>query len=242
MINEPITKTRDQLIIENLPLVKFIVNRMTINLPPGLEKSDLLSIGSWGLIDAAQKFDPTKGVLFKTYACTRIKGAILDELRRLSLGGQTLCRKTKTLEKAVQMVEERTGKPATDPDIAKEMGMTPAELESLYCDVSRSFLVSLDQHTDSESPSEFSLENIEDHRQIDPSKIIENNELKDTLKKAINSLPSQEKQVLALYYYEELTFKEIGLVLEVSESRICQIHTKAMVHLRTKLARFRSEE
>lgn len=232
---------RDKLIVDHLDLVKYVVNRMTINLPPGIDKNDLISIGSWGLIDAAQKFDPRKGVLFKTYALTRIRGSILDELRRLSLGGQALCRKTRNLEKATQAVEIRKGGPASEDEIAEELDMTTDELQQLYSDVSRSFLISLDAQSGDDDKSDTGLSNLADHRSPDPSQIVEQIELTETLKDAIDDLPDQEKQVLALYYFEELTLKEIGSILEVSESRISQIHTKAIIHLRGRLQNYRAD-
>jgi len=230
---------RDKLIVEHLNLVKYVVNRMTINLPPGVEKSDLISIGSWGLIDAAQKFDPRKGVLFKTYAITRIRGSILDELRRLSLGGQALCRKTKNLEKATVAVEIRKGSPATDDEVAEELGVSTDELLQLYTDVSRSFLISLDASS-GDDDSDSNMKSLQAKRTSDPSIIVENIELTETLKQAIDELPDQEKKVLALYYFEELTLKEIGMILEVSESRVSQIHTKAIVRLRGRLQKYKN--
>lgn len=226
------TTSRDALILAHLDIVKYVVHRMTLNLPPGVERDDLMSIGSWGLIDAAKKFDPTKGAQFKTYAVTRIRGAILDELRRLSLGGQALCRKTRNLEKAVRAVESRHNRTATEIEIAAELGISVDELWELYSDVSRSFLISLDASDENEESAIYSIQDV---KTIDPSDYAERMELRDTLTTVINELPDQEKKVLALYYFEELTLKEIGGVLGVSESRISQIHSKAIVRIRSRL-------
>ena len=226
---------RNRLVEDHVHLVKYVVNRMAISLPPGMGRDDLLSIGCWGLIDAAGKFDEAKGVLFKTYAITRIRGAILDELRRHSLGGQTLCRKARALEKAVRLVESRhDGKSAPDEEVAEELGITE-KLRHLYTEVAHSFLVSLDDHTYNDDDSESFVDGLKDTKMPEPSMAMEKLELKETIMKHIESIPQQEKLVLTLYYYEELTFKEIGRVLNVSESRVSQIHTKAIVRMRGRL-------
>lgn len=228
--------TRNELVEGHLHLVKYVVNRMAVSLPPGMGRDDLLSIGCWGLIDAAEKFDHNKGVLFKTYAITRIRGAILDELRRHSLGGQTLCRKARALEKAVRAVESRyDGKKAPDEEVAKELGVTVEKLRHLYTEVAHSFLVSLDDHTYNDDNSESFVDGLKDNKMPEPAEVIETIELKETIMKHIDSIPQQEKLVITLYYYEELTFKEIGRVLNVSESRVSQIHTKAIVRMRGRL-------
>ncbi|MDA1352934.1 MAG: FliA/WhiG family RNA polymerase sigma factor [bacterium] len=228
--------TRNQLVEDHLHLVKYVVNRMAVSLPPGMGRDDLLSIGCWGLIDSAEKFDTSKGVLFKTYAITRIRGAILDELRRHSLGGQTLCRKARALEKAVRLVESRyEGKKAPDSEVAKELEITIEKLRHLYTEVAHSFLVSLDEYTYSDDDSESYVDGLKDEKMPEPAEAMEALELKETIMTHIDSIPQQEKLVLTLYYYEELTFKEIGRVLNVSESRVSQIHTKAIVRMRGRL-------
>jgi RNA polymerase sigma factor FliA len=230
------TATRNTLVEEHVHLVKFVVNRMSVSLPPGMGRDDLLSIGCWGLIDAADKFDLNKGVMFKTYAVTRIRGAILDELRRHSLGGQTLCRKARALEKAIKAVELRNdGKSATDEDVAEELGITVEKLRHMYMEVAHSFLVSLDDHTYGDDDSDSFVDTIQDSNIPEPAKAMETIELKETIMGHIDSIPQQEKLVLTLYYYEELTFKEIGNVLNVSESRVSQIHTKAIMRMRGRL-------
>ncbi|RAP34482.1 FliA/WhiG family RNA polymerase sigma factor [Candidatus Marinamargulisbacteria bacterium SCGC AG-439-L15] len=227
---------RNQLVVDHIYLIRYVVNVLNIKTPPGVTRDDLMSIGSWGLIDAANKFDMSRGVLFKTYAVTRIRGSILDELRRHSLGGQTLCRKAKTLEKTIRQIEqEKEGKPATDEEIAKALGFSKEKLLKLYTEVSRSFLISLDDIIRSSDNGETIVDTIEDTRSPEPSQVMEKSELKQTLLELVDALPEQEKRVLTLYYYEELTFREIGYVLEVSESRVSQIHTKAILRMRSRL-------
>ncbi|MBT5856011.1 FliA/WhiG family RNA polymerase sigma factor [bacterium] len=226
---------RNMMVLDHLYVVNFVVSRMSINLPPGMSRDDLISIGTWGLIDAANKFDESKGVLFKTYATTRVRGAILDELRRNSLGGQTLCRKARHLEKAVRKVEfGKDGTAATDLEVAKEMGVTVEKLHILYAEVARSFLVSLDDPTYRDDEGNTLGDSLPDSSS-EPFKTIASKERKTLIKGVVQALPRQEQMVLLLYYYEELTFREIGLILSVSESRISQIHTKAIVRLRGRL-------
>lgn len=228
---------RNQLVSDHVHLVKYVVARMSVNLAPGVSREDLISIGSWGLIDAADKFDASKAVQFKTYAITRIRGSILDELRRQSLGGQTLCRKARMLEKAIQAVETRkSGAPAEDAEVAEELGISVNKLQDLYAEVSRSFLVSLDEQNYQDDANKESLgDSLPDKKSPDPETLVERSELKRMIMSCIGEAPEQEKKVLVLYYYEELTFKEIGHILSVSESRISQIHTKAIFRMRGRL-------
>lgn len=231
-----VTQGDDELVMSHLYLVKFVVNRLTMNLPPGVTRDDLYAIGSMGLIDAAKKFDQSKGVLFKTYSVTRIRGAILDELRRYTLGGQALCRKARLIEQAMKVIRQRNNSAtASDEDLAKELGISVNKLQKMMTEVSRSFLISLDEPTyNDDSTSQFS-DTIEDKRLLTPELFSEKNERKVILKQIIQELPEQEKKVLILYYYEELTLREIGDIMSVSESRISQIHTKAVLRLRSRL-------
>ena len=229
-------KNENQLVISHLYLVKFVVNRMTMNLPPGVTKDDLHAIGSMGLIDAAKKFDTSKGVQFKTYSVPRIRGAILDELRRYTLGGQTLCRKARQIEQATKAIEIRKdGGSASDEEVADELGITKEKLNKMMTEVSRSFLISLDEPTYSDNVTTSFADTIEDQRLLTPDIFLENKERKSLIQNVIQELPNQEKKVLVLYYFEEITLREIGLVLGVSESRVSQIHTKAILRLRSRL-------
>ncbi len=207
-----------------------------MNLPPGITKDDLHAIGSMGLIDAAKKFDVKKGVQFKTYSVPRIRGAILDELRRYTLGGQTLCRKARQIEQATKAIEIRKeGESASEEELANELGITKEKLNKMMTEVSRSFLISLDEPTYSDNSSTSFADTIEDQKMLTPDLFIENKERKRLMQEVIQELPEQEKKVLVLYYFEEMTLREIGLVLSVSESRVSQIHTKAILRLRSRL-------
>ena len=234
--SEVLSEARNEMIMDHLYLVKYVVNRMTMNLPPGVTKDDLHAIGSMGLIDAAKKFNEDKGVLFKTYSVSRIRGAILDELRRYTLGGQTLCRKARQIELAIKAIEIRNqGKSATLPEIAEELDVSLDKLNKMLTDVSRSFLISLDEPTYVDDSKTSFSDTIEDNRLISPDQFIENKEQQKIVRDIVQELPNQEKQVLVLYYFEELTLREIGVILKVSESRVSQIHTKAIIRLRSRL-------
>ena len=225
--------------VEHIYLVKYVANRLTTNLPPGVSKDDILSMGTWGLIDAAKKFNRKRGVLFKTYALTRIRGAIIDELRRNTLGGQALCRKARQLEKAVSALEETNDtKDISDEMVAKELGVSDEKLQQMYYDVARSFVLSLDQSSskDDDDASTF-VDSLSDKNVVDPFKSAERRNLKEIIIESLKQLHDQERKVILMYYYESLNFREIGLVLNVSESRVSQIHTKAIAHMRVKLKR-----
>jgi len=227
----------ETLVLSHMNLVQQEVSRIRFNLPPGVDRDDLVCVGNIGLIDAAQKFDPSKGAAFKTYAATRIRGSIFDELRRHSLGGQTLCKKARRLGRAVESLGVQKKSGATAADIAKVLSLSVADLDDLYMDIHRSFMISLDaiicesedleQNPDCESA---------DYAQ-DPAALAEAAAVKAELRDAIYGLPDQEKRVMSLYYYEDLSLKEIGRVFEVSESRISQIHGKAVNRLRGRLKR-----
>ena len=189
-----------------------------------------------GLIDAAKKFDQSKGVQFKTYSVPRIRGAILDELRRYTLGGQTLCRKARQIEQATKAIEIRKeGESASDDELADELGISKEKLHKMMAEVSRSFLISLDEPTYSDNSTMSFADTIEDQKMMTPDTFLEKKEQKYLMKQVIQELPEQEKKVLVLYYFEELTLREIGLILSVSESRVSQIHTKAILRLRSRL-------
>jgi RNA polymerase sigma factor for flagellar operon FliA len=230
------SKEENQLVVSHLYLVKFVVSRLTMNLPPGVTKDDLHAIGSIGLISAAKKFDESKGVLFKTYSVPRIRGAILDELRRHTLGGQTLCRKARQIEQATKAIEIRKdGGSASDDELADELGITKKKLYKMMAEVSRSFLISLDEPTYADNATASFADTIEDQKMMTPDTYLEKKEQKNLIKQVIQELPEQEKKVLVLYYFEELTLREIGIILHVSESRISQVHTKAILRLRSRL-------
>lgn len=235
-------KIREELIINYAPMVKYIAGRIAVGVPPTVEFDDLVSYGILGLIDAIEKYDPNQGSKFKTYASSRIKGAILDQLRLLDWVPRTVRAKGRQLEGVYAHLEYKLGRAATDEEIAQAMGITTEDLAHLIADVSGTALLSLDDvwHIgDSEDDDVPIVDTIESPSSQVPEAIIEREEVKRLLVDAINRLPQKEREVVALYYYEELTLKEIGEVLGVTESRISQLHTKAILRLRGYLSRLK---
>ena len=228
---------RSALIAEYAPLVKYLANRMAIRLPPSVSVDDLISSGIIGLLDAIEKFDPSREVQFKTYAEFRIKGAILDELRTMDWVPRSIRKKVREIEKAVITVERKLNRPAEDSEIAEVMGI---ELDTYYgmLDKARGIdLLSFDEYLDShrdnfESKKSFKSLIAGGHDTIDH---IMSQELKEVIADGIKGLPKKEQMVISLYYYKGLTLKEIGEVIGLTESRISQIHTKVIIKLRTRL-------
>lgn len=228
---------RDALVAKYAPLVKFLANRMAIRLPPSVAVDDLISAGIMGLLDAIEKFDPGREVKFKTYAEFRIKGAILDELRGMDWIPRSIRKKVREMEQAVNSVEQRLNRPAEDSEIAEQMGV---DLETYYdmLDKARGIdLLSLDRHVDSYKDNGESKRSYRSliRGDYDPVDHIMTRELNEVIAYGIKELAEKEQMVLSLYYYNGLTLKEIGEVMGLTESRISQIHTKAVIRLRTKI-------
>ena len=229
-------QVKEKLIIKYISLVKYVAGRMMISLPPSVELDDLESAGIMGLIDAIERYDPKYGVKFESYAIPRIKGAILDELRKLDWVPRSIRSKARVLERAIFKLENEKGGPVTDEEISKGMNISMSEYYNLLKEIATSSLLSLDESIFSDDGGKASLhEVIEDKEAENPIDEINREELKETLIKAIDDLPEIERLVIALYYYEELTLHEIGQVLQLSESRISQIHTKTILSLKGKL-------
>lgn len=224
---------RETLIIEYSPLVKIIAGRLSMYLGYNVEYEDLVSYGIFGLIDAIDKFDYGKGIKFETYASLRIRGAILDQIRKMDWVPRTLRQKQKRMDAALLKLEKELGRPATDQEMAAELGITIDEYYSWESQSKASGLVSLDEFL--EQGSEIKTESTEGVRYDTPEAVVEKQELKEILKAALDVLTEKEKNVILLYYYEELTLKEISSIMEVSESRISQLHTKALQKMKTKL-------
>lgn len=223
---------REQLILEYAGLVKIVAGKLSMYLGYNVEYDDLVGYGTFGLIDAIDKFDYDKGVKFETYASLRIRGAILDQVRKMDWLPRTVRQKQKRLDAAYQKIESEAGRMATDEEVAKELEITVDELENWQQQTQVSNLVSLDEYMEQGEPkieSNFS----EDY--VQPERIVEQNELKEILAKTLKELTEKEQKVIYLYYYEDLTLKEISAILEVSESRVSQLHTKALQKMRTKL-------
>jgi len=224
---------KEKLIIHYLPLVRYIVDRLPVADIPSVSLDDLISSGVVGLIKAVEKFDPQRRVKFETYAFPRIRGAIIDELRSLDWIPRSLRRKAHLLEDTYLSLQDKLGKIPSNKELAKAMNIEEGELSQLLIEENYFSLRSLDQKEDNSGGS--LKEIIPSTKTKDPFRIIEEEEEKNILKKAISELSEVEGTVITLYYYEELTLREIGEVLGVSESRVSQIHRKALFHLRSQL-------
>jgi RNA polymerase sigma factor FliA len=231
--------TRERLILHYAPLVKYVAGRVGVGLPPNIEQADLVSYGIFGLIDAIEKFDLSRAIKFETYAISRIKGAIIDELRSIDWIPRSIRSKAREVERAYAALEAKLHRTPTEPEVAAELGIGLDELHSIFGQVSFVNVLALDEllNVNGEKGDKVSLvDTLEDTRVEDPVRAFESQETKHLLARAINLLPEREKIVVTLYYYEGLTLAEIGQVLGVTESRICQMHTKAVLQLRGKLA------
>jgi RNA polymerase sigma factor for flagellar operon FliA len=230
---------RERLILHYSPLVKYVAGRVGVGLPPNIEQADLVSYGIFGLIDAIEKFDLERAIKFETYAISRIRGAIIDELRSIDWIPRSVRYKAREVERAYAALEAKLHRTPTEPEVADEMGITLDELHTIFSRVSFVNVVALDEllNVGGEKGDKLSLvDTLEDTKAEDPVAAFESEETKYLLAKAINHLPEREKIVVTLYYYEGLTLAEIGQVLGVTESRICQMHTKAVLQLRGRLA------
>ncbi len=233
---------RDFLVQKYSPLVKYVAGRVAIGMPQNVEFDDLVSYGSFGLLDAIEKFDPDRDIKFKTYAMTRIRGAIFDELRSIDWIPRSIRQKAKQVEETIAMLENKLGHTVDDDDIAKEMGISSEELQSLLAKISGASMISLNDiwYLGDDNDEVSFMETLESPANLNPDTLIEKEEIKSVIVEAIKHLPDKEKKVIVLYYYEDLTLKEIGEVLEVTESRISQLHTKAIMRLRGKLMRMKN--
>jgi RNA polymerase sigma factor for flagellar operon FliA len=230
---------RERLILHYSPLVKYVAGRVGVGLPPNIEQSDLVSYGIFGLIDAIEKFDISRAIKFETYAISRIKGAIIDELRAIDWIPRSVRYKAREVEKAYAALESRLHRTPTEAEVAAELGIALEELHAIFSQVSFVNVIALDEllNVGGDRGDKLSLvDTLEDTKAEDPVAVFETEETKYLLARAINTLPEREKIVVTLYYYEGLTLAEIGQVLGVTESRICQMHTKAVLQLRGKLA------
>lgn len=230
---KPTPEIREQLILAYAQLVKLVAGRLSIYLGHNVEYDDLVSYGIFGLIDAIDKFDMDKNVKFETYASLRIRGAILDQIRKMDWIPRTLRQRQKKIDEAMKNVEMRTGKAATDEEIALELGVSGDELLNWQSQLKVTNVVSLNEFE--EQGQEPTMEFASQNRFSQPEEVVEEEELKVKLVEALELLTEKERRVIELYYYEDLNLKEISLVLEVSESRVSQLHTKALVKMRKKM-------
>jgi len=226
---------REGLILHFAPLVKFVAGRVGSGLPRNVDQNDLVSFGTFGLIDAVDKFEPERGFKFETYAVTRIKGAILDELRALDWVPRSIRSRAREIQRAMADLEHRFQRTPTEDEIADEMDVTTDTLRSHLGEIANLGFVALDELLNpSEKDSGAMSETVADYAAIDPSGSFEKDETRYMLADSIIRLPDRERLVLTLYYYEGLTLAEIGGALNVTESRVCQIHTKAVLSLRNR--------
>ena len=228
---------RDQLILHYSPLVKYVAGRVAVGLPQNVDQADLVSYGIFGLIDAIEKFDPERGFKFETYAISRIKGSILDELRSIDWVPRSVRAKARSLEKAYAKLEGDLHRTPTDAELAEELDMSEGQLAQLLSQISFVGMAALDEMLAGGDRGEsITLGDTIADAGRGPVTIYEAEETRQLLAETINRMPERERLVLTLYYYEALTLAEIGEVLRVTESRVCQIHTKAVLQLRSRLA------
>lgn len=230
---KPTQEIREQLILAYAQLVKLVAGRLSMYLGHNVEYDDLVSYGIFGLIDAIDKFDLEKNVKFETYASLRIRGAILDQIRKMDWIPRTVRQRQRKIDDAIKQIEMRTGKTASDEEIAIELGLTEEELTNWQSQLMVTNVVSLSEFE--ESGQEPVMETVNKNRFLQPEEVVAEQELKETLIEALELLTEKERRVIELYYYEDLTLKEISLVLEVSESRVSQLHTKALLKMRKKM-------
>jgi RNA polymerase sigma factor for flagellar operon FliA len=229
---------RERLVLAYSPLVKYVAGRMGSGLPAHVEEADLISYGLGGLITAIERFEPERGIKFETFAITRIKGSIIDELRSLDWVPRSVRSLAKAIERASGKLEHLLHRAPTDEELAEELELSVEEFEESLIKIANSSVIALDElwTVSDESGDQVSLlDTIEDENAAEPSAEYDAGALKDHLSEAIARLPEREKLVVALYYYESLTLREIGEVLGVTESRVSQLHTKAMLRLKARL-------
>jgi RNA polymerase sigma factor for flagellar operon FliA len=231
---------REALVLRYLSLVKYVAGRLAIGLPTFVDVEDLFGAGLLGLMQALDKFDQDRNIKFETYAIPRIRGAMLDELRSQDWIPRSIRKKAKILEQAYAEVEARLERTATDEEIASYMKIKIQEYYALVDEVCLTTLVSLDKEITNSNEGFYALldESLRHNSGPDPSQVLEDKELRHLIRDTINLLPDKERTVLNLYYYEELTLKEIGEILGISESRVCQIHTKAVLRLKGRIRQY----
>lgn len=225
---------RERLILHYSPLVKYVAGRVGAGLPRSVDHNDLASYGLFGLIDAIDKFEPDRGFKFETYAINRIKGAILDELRALDWVPRSVRSRARRIETAIAELEHRLQRSPTEEEMSAQLEMPIDELRDALAEIGRSGIAALDEFVSSDSSTSMG-EMLADPRGISPEHAFQSEETRRGLVDAINRLPPRERLVVTLYYYEGMTLAEIGEVLGVTESRVCQIHAKTMMSLRNRL-------
>ncbi len=234
-------KIREYFVRKYAPLVKYVAGRIAIGMPNNADFEDLVSDGLVGLLDAIEKYEPERGIKFKTYAVTRIRGAIVDGLRERDWIPRSIRQKAKEIEGFMLELEKKLGRAAEDEEIAEAMGISPEEYQKIMRNISGTSILSLHEiwHIGTDDDEVPMIETLESPESLKPDVIVEKEEIKKIIMEALENLPEKEKEVIVLYYYEGLTLKEIGEVLNVTESRVSQLHTKAITSLRAKLSKLK---
>jgi RNA polymerase sigma factor FliA len=231
---------RDRLILTYAPLVKYVAGRLGSGLPAHVDENDLVSYGLLGLIGAIERFDPDRDIKFETYAIARIKGSIIDELRAMDWVPRSVRSRARDIERAIGELERKLMRAPTDEEIAEKLGVTTDDLNESLSEIGRSSIAALDElwtiSSGGGGDQVALIDTIEDTTGPEPQSELAQTELREALGEAIARLPEREKLVVTLYYYEELTLREIGEVLGVTESRVSQLHTKAILRLKARLA------
>jgi len=231
-------RARERLVVAYSPMVKFVAGRLGAGLPSHVEDADLISYGLVGLIGAIERFEPERGIKFETFAMTRIRGSIIDELRSLDWVPRSVRSRAREIEAAQTKLEHELQRAPTEAELAAKLNMTEEELQGALLEIANSSVYALDELwtvSDSSGDQVSLLDTIADDSAADPQEALASTEVKDLLTEAISGLPEREQLVVALYYYENLTLREIGEVLGVTESRVSQLHTKAVMRLKSQL-------
>jgi RNA polymerase sigma factor FliA len=229
---------KDKLLLEYASLVKYVAQRIAVNLPSSVDRDDLISAGIFGLVKAVETFEPERGFKFETFAGHKIRGAILDELRELDWVPRSVRQKARELQRVFAKLENDLGRIPYDDEVCEFLKIDLKEYEDILTEVTPTTIISLEESMPDRDPDSKELriiDTIEDNGSLNPLRELGFIEVKNILKEAISQLPEKEKLVIALYHYEELTLKEIGVVLDISESRVSQIHSKVILRLRAKL-------
>ncbi len=229
---------RERLVVAYSPMVKFVAGRLGAGLPSHVDDADLISYGLMGLIGAIERFEPERGIKFETFAMTRIRGSIIDELRSLDWVPRSVRARAREIEAAQTRLEHALQRAPTEEELADKLGLTEDELQASLLEIANSSVYALDELwaiSDSSGDQVSLLDTISDPTAADPQEALDTSEVKDRLAEAIESLPEREQLVVALYYYENMTLREIGEVLGVTESRVSQLHTKAVMRLKGHL-------
>jgi RNA polymerase sigma factor for flagellar operon FliA len=233
-------RARERLVLAYSPLVKYVAGRLAAGLPAHVDEGDLISYGMVGLIGAIERFEPEREIKFETYAVARVRGAIIDELRSLDWVPRSIRSRARQIEQASTKLEHQLQRAPTEEELAEKLEMTLEEFQTALLDISHSSVLALDELwtvSDSSGDQVSLLDTIEDPNAVDPQDALDTTEVRDRLAETIETLPERERLVIALYYYESLTLREIGEVLGVTESRVSQLHTKAVLRLKGTLKR-----